>query len=60
MPAVAARAGLVGDDLGNRLGLPRPGLEGDGAGRARKEDAGAEGRAVAAAAGAGAGSDRCG
>ena len=30
LPATAARAGLVGDDLGNRLGLPRPGLEGDG------------------------------
>ena len=51
IPAAAARAGLVGDDLGgNHLGLPRsPGLEGDGAARARKEDAGAEARAIAAA-----------
>jgi hypothetical protein len=27
MPAAAARAGLVGDDLGNHLGLPRTGAE---------------------------------
>jgi hypothetical protein len=39
-------------------GCPAPGLEGDGAARARKEDAGAEARAIAAALDPAAGSDR--
>src|ERR1700730_8501620 len=39
-------------------GCPAPGLKGDGAARARKEDAGAEARAIAAALDPAAGSDR--